>query len=609
MNEGRPAPSVSYRISLQDPETHCASVTMTLRGVRSALRDGKVAVRMPVWTPGSYLIREFPRNILSLDAKDRGGRKLHVSKDAKDTWLVAAGEDDELVVSYLVYAFSFGVNTSYIDSDHAILNGASVFTYAEGLQNAPISLEVVPYTGWSQISTGMEREAGKLWTFVAPNYDILVDSPIEVGNQHVHTFDVGGVPYEVSIFAPKPLDETAFVSDLKKIVEASITVYQEVPYSRYVFLVDFSADGNAGLEHLNSTHCMAGYYWLEPPEEYRDFLTLFSHEFFHAWNVKRMRPRALGPFDYRAENYTRSLWVAEGLTSYYEEVILRRSGILPVNELLEHLSAAVSQVKSLPGARVMSPEESSFDAWIRYYRQDENTPNVTPSYYRQGTVLGLLLDLRVRDASDGSASLDDAMRKVYRETYLRGTGYSDDDFERACDSVSRGQTAELFARYVQGKEEIDYDRYLGLAGLALVPRSVPSKDEGFLGIRVRSSPNFSVATRLTGSPAEAADLSPGDEILATDGIRTDGQRLPYYIANKKPGTNVELLVSRNGTVKTLRVALGQKPALDYRIQKKKEASQREKAVFSGWALAEWDAPLVFTEHRVSPARGRVLDYF
>lgn len=601
---------VSYLVSLERPETHCAAVTMTLRGIRGSLHDGKLALGMPVWTPGSYLVREFSRNVLSMEASDGGGRRLHISKESKDRWLVTAGEDDTIVVRYVVYAFSMSVNTSYIDTDHAVLNGASVFLYGEGFQDAPISLEVVPSGAWSKVSTGLERGPGERWVFVAPDYDVLVDSPLEAGNQHLHRFEVDGVPYDVSVYAPVPFDERRFVSDLERIVRATVPITGDTPYSRYLFLVDFTGEGNSGLEHLNSTHCLGGYFWLEPPEEYRDFLTLFSHEFFHAWNVKRMRPRALGPFDYRAENYTRSLWIAEGLTSYYEEMIVRRAGILPVPEFMEHLSLVASQVKVLPAYRIQSPEESSFDAWIRYYRQDENSPNATPSYYRQGTVLGLLLDLQIRDATASVRTLDDAMRKVYQGTYVAlGRGYTDDEFERACDEVSEGLTSEIFSRYVHSKAEIDFDSYLGLAGLSLSPKAGPSPDEGFIGIRTRTSPNVSVLTRLTGSPAEACDLSPGDEVIATDGIRTDGQKLPFYVANKKPGTEVELLVSRLGTLKTVRARLGTKPVLEYRIQKKPAATEREKALFRAWALADWDAPLTYVEHRLSPARQRVLDYF
>jgi predicted metalloprotease with PDZ domain len=600
-------PLVKYHVSMEEPWTHCFRVRMTVSGLKGRATTGKVEFSMPVWTPGSYLVRDFARNILSIEAADGAGKLLAIEKGSKSRWVVSAGDSDSVVVTYRVYAFVFGTNTSYIDTDHAIINGASVFLYAEGFEKGAVSLE--PYAPWKSVTTGLENAAATRWTFVAPNYDVLVDSPIEVGNQHVHSFEVGDTQYQVSIFAQKAVDEKTLVADLRKIVESTIPIYGEVPYKRYVFLIDFVADGYGGLEHLNSTHCIGSYFTLEPPEEYRSFLTLFSHEFFHAWNVKRMRPMALGPFDYSAENYTKSLWVAEGVTSYYEDQILRRAGIFSVPEFLEQLAEPISYVKSLPSSRVQTPEESSFDAWVRYYKQDENSPNVTPSYYRQGAVIGLLLDLQIRSSSANSRTLDYAMRTVYWETYMReGRGFTDEEFRRACGEASKGQTDEIFNKYVHGREQVDYDRYLGYAGLQLAPKTPPVASDGFLGIRVKGAPTLTVVTRLTGSPAEASDLSAGDEILATDGLRTDAQKLSFYIANRKPGTEVELTIARGGILRVVRTRLASKPVFEYRITKRQSASEAEKRTFASWALGDWDEPLVYKEHRPSPVAFRVFDY-
>jgi predicted metalloprotease with PDZ domain len=605
--QARGGPAVEYRVSMQEPSTHCFDVRMTVANAEGRAKGGELAFSMPVWTPGSYLVRDFARNVLSIEASDGEGKPLAMRKDTKSRWMVKTGGADRVTVTYRVYAFSLSTNTSYIDSDHAIINGASVFLYGELFQNDPIVLELVPYRPWTVAATGLEKTGP--WTFVAPNYDVLVDSPIEVGNQHVHSFDAMSAPHDVSIFAQKPIDEEALVADLKKIVENTVPIYGDVPYKRYVFLIDIVAEGYGGLEHLNSTHCIGSYYVLEPPEEYRSFLSLFSHEFFHTWNVKRMRPIALGPFDYSVENYTRSLWIAEGLTSYYENQILRRAGIFSVPEFLQELADPINQVKSLPSSRVQTPEESSFDSWIRFYRPDENSPNVSPSYYRQGTVVGLLLDLQIRSSSNSAVTLDDAMRAVYKETYQRlGRGFTDEEFKRACGAASKGQTDEIFSDYVTGKREVDYERYLGYAGLQLTPKTPPAANEGFLGVRVKGGPALTVLTRLTGSPAEAADLSAGDEILATDGLRTDSQKLAFYVANRKPGTEVELTIARGGVLKVLRTRLGTKPVFEYRITKKQSATEEEKHTFARWALGQWDEPLVYKEHRSSPVTVKNFDY-
>jgi len=467
---------------------------------------------------------------------------------------------------------------------------------------------VVPYSGWKVVATGLEPLTPGGWTFGAQDYDVLVDSPIEVGNQHIHSFEVDGVKHQVSIYSPKAIDEPHLVVDIRKIVEQAIPVFGEIPYKRYVFLVDFTDQGFGGLEHLNSTHCIASYLTMEPPAEYRKMLSLFSHEFFHTWNVKRMRPKALGPFDYSAENYTKSLWIAEGITSYYEDVLLRRAGLISPPEFLDFLCDDISQVKSLPSSRWQSPQESSFDTWIKFYREDENSPNVSASYYRQGAVLGSLLDLEIRRSTASAASLDDAMRTVYRETYKAGRGFTDEEFERACSEASRGSTDEIFVKHVRGAQEIDFSRFLGYAGLALQPRSSPEVPEGFLGLKVRSNQGLVVSSRLFGSPAESADLSAGDEIIAVDTLRMDGQRLPFYIATQKPGTEVSIVSAREGILRETKVRLGSRTPFEYRIQKRETASAEEKSVFRSWALSDWDLSLVYQEHRVSPVRAKRLDY-
>jgi predicted metalloprotease with PDZ domain len=599
---------IHYTVKMDQPASHYFGVSMRIEGLRGSMPADFVKVAMPVWTPGSYLVREFARNVLDLRASDGSGRPLATEKDAKDSWKVALGGSDTLEVSYRVYAFRHDTNQSYLDTDHAVINGASVFLYLDGLQSHPVTVEIVPHEGWSVIATGLELLAPGSRTFAAPDYDVLIDSPFEVGNQRVHSFEVGGIKHEVSIFSPRPIDEAAFTADLKKIVEHAIPIYGEVPYSRYVFIVDFTDQGYGGLEHLNSTHCIAGYLMMEPPWEYRRLLTLFSHEFFHAWNVKRMRPIALGPFDYSRENYTRSLWISEGVTSYYENVILRRAELISVPEFLDFLCDDINEVRSLPSSRSVSPQESSFDTWIRFYREDENSPNVSPSYYRQGSVLGLLLDLEIRRSSDGASSLDDAMRHVYSQTYKEGRGFTDEEFERACSVISHGHTDEIFSRHVRGTDEVDYETYLGFAALTLQPRSPSGVPEGFLGVKTKAGQGLTVQSRLFGSPAALADLSAGDEIIALDGLRMDGQRLPFYIANREPGSDVVVTLAREGVMRETTVRLAARSPFEFRMQKKEAATPEERSLFDAWTLGRWDDPLVYEDHRASPARSKRLDF-
>ncbi len=597
-----------YKVRMEQPWTHYFTVWMRIEDMEPPSLGADVALAMPVWTPGSYLVREFSRNVIDLAAVDGAGRPLTAVKSAKDRWSVSTQGSDVLEVTYRVYAFRHETSQSYLDVDHAIVNGASVFLFVVGHEREPLTVEVVPPASWKVVSTGLVRRDEPGWVFEAPDYDVLVDSPIEAGNQHVRSFEVDGVEHQVAIYAPRSIDEARLTEDLRKIVAATAPVFGEIPYARYLFMIDFTDDGFGGLEHLNSTLCIASYLSASSPPEYRKMLSLFSHEFFHAWNVKRMRPEALGPFDYSRENYTRSLWISEGITSYYDNLILRRANLISVPEFLDLVCEEIDPLMALPSSRRLSPEESSFDTWIKFYREDENSPNVSPSYYRQGSALGTILDLEIRRSSSSEKSLDYAMREVYRETFKRSRGFTDMEFQAACSKASGGATDEIFERFVRGRDSIDFGRYLGYAGLTLQPKKPTENPEGFLGLKVSSIRGLTVVSRLSDSPAEAADLSAGDEIIALDGLRMDGQRLSYCVANAAPGSEVTVTFAREGLMRQTKARLSARPVLEHRIQRKEVAGEAEKALFRSWARSEGDEPLRYQDYRTSPGARKALDY-
>jgi predicted metalloprotease with PDZ domain len=422
--------AVLYSVSMFRANAHYFDVAMEVTASGESLR-----LSMPVWTPGHYLIEDFPRNVIEVKALDTGsGKELEVAKVNKSTWSVALKGAKRVRVEYPVYAFSYSDTASYIDNLHALINGASVFLYADGMKENPVGLKLKPKPEWRVAATGLEKVGD--WEFTAPDYDVLIDSPIEVGNQDVQSFEAEGAKYEVSMFGDAPVDRTKFVGDIEKIVKSTVPVFGHVPFEHYVFLVNFTDTSGGGLEHLNSTVCFMRRFRLVPKEEYDIAMGLFSHEFFHAWNVKRMRPTGLGPFNYSSETNTRSLWIAEGITSYYDDLILRRAGIYSVEEYLDAFAININEMKPLPGARKQSAEEASFDTWIKHMKQNENSPNVTESYYTQGAIIGWMLDMAIRRASKGARTLDHAMRKVYNDSYLKeGRGYSDEEFEAACVEV------------------------------------------------------------------------------------------------------------------------------------------------------------------------------
>jgi predicted metalloprotease with PDZ domain len=599
---------VRYKVSMLRANAHYIDVTAEIP-VPPDTDVGGLRLAMPVWTPGHYLVEEFARHVLEVKAFDvASGKELAVNKLEKSLWSVAQGGAKKIRVEYPVYAFDYSVSGSYIDRLHAIINGAGVFLYPLGMQDMPVRLVLEPLPEWKVVSTGLQ--AVSKWEFSAPNYDVLVDSPLEIGNQEVHSFKVGAAEYDVSIFGSGPVDQAKFVADIRKIVEKTVPIFGSVPFERYVFLVNFTDATGGGLEHLNSTVCFTRRLRLLPKEEYDRSLGTYSHEFFHTWNVKRMRPEGLGPFDYSSEVYTKSLWIAEGITNYYDDLILRRARIYSVEEYLDAFVYNLNVMRSLPGSRFQSAEEASFDTWTKYYRPDENSPNVTSSYYDQGAVIGWMLDMVIRGETRGRRSLDDVMKRIYDQIYLKeGRGYTDEEFEAACSQLGGGGVEKIFDDRVRGRKDVDFGRFLAYAGLRLASKDDSAPEKGFLGVKLNSEGGrTTVVTELPGSPAEAMGLAVNDEILAVGGFRVSSEKLTFSIGMMKPGENFNLTVARNGRLMELNGEAGKKPVFEYRIQPTKEATSGEKALFKGWLLADWKAELKYPEYQRSPDRRAMFDY-
>jgi predicted metalloprotease with PDZ domain len=603
---------LEYVVSMERAKTNYFDVSLKVNLGHPT--NGPIRLMMPVWTPGHYVVEDFPRNVLDVKAKKHSPEDdwhdASVEKESKNVWRVGWQDStDSILVEYSVHAFDYHDSRSYLDPIHVIINGAGVFIYPVGMEKSPASLKLVPYPGWEKVATGLERVSK--WEFVAPDVDVLIDSPVEVGNQEIRSFQVGNVEHQVSLFGDAPVDRGMLVDDIRKIVENEVSIFGQVPYKKYVFVVNFTEDISGGLEHLNSTVCFVPRLRLVPREEYNLMMGIFSHEFFHAWNVKRLRPTGLGPFNYSSETYTKSLWIAEGITSYYDDLVLRRAGIYTVPEYLDAFAININSMKSLPGGRWQSAQESSFDTWIKFYRTDANSPNVTMSYYTQGAVIGWMLDLQIRKNTGARKSLDDVMRRIYEQTYVKeGRGYTEEEFETTAVEVGGKQDVEeVFESRVRGREDVDFDRYLGYVGLKLEPKEDLDKVRGFLGVRLGSDGGrTTVKTRLAGSPAEAMGLSANDEIIGINGLRLGPDRLPFYVSNERPGTGVRVLIARNGGMMELSGELGRRPAFEYRIAPLKEVTEEQKFFFRSWLLEEWKPEIRYREYSRSPDRKPTLDF-
>ncbi|MGH9929310.1 MAG: M61 family metallopeptidase, partial [Pyrinomonadaceae bacterium] len=398
------APEIAFTVSLPKPHAHMLDVEIRIKHRATEPVANEEVLVMPVWTPGSYLIREFERHVQDFVVADSARQPLSWGKLNKNSWRIVTNGAREWRASYRVYCNELSVRTSEVNSEHAFWNNATLLMYLEGFLNAPATLHVLAPQPW-QVATGLPPVPGEKNTFRAESFDILYDSPVEVSNFKTLSFEVKGVPHRIVIDGEGNYDPEKLRADVKKIVETEVELMGgEIPYHDYTFILHLRANTGGGLEHLNST--ALGYprfgFGPEPkersegvnsagpnaptPRTYRGFLSLVAHEFFHLWNVKRIRPDALGPFDYTKENYTRSLWVAEGITDYYARLVLRRAGLISDKEFLRENAKVIQALQDTPGRLVMSADESSFDAWIKYYRQDENSINSQVDYYDKGAI-------------------------------------------------------------------------------------------------------------------------------------------------------------------------------------------------------------------------------
>jgi predicted metalloprotease with PDZ domain len=584
---------ISFTVAMPRPYTHLFEIEMQVKIPANLQVPNESDLAMPVWTPGSYLIREFERQVQDF-AADVDGHALEWTKVDKNTWRVKTNGARQWRATYRVYANELTVRTSELNSDHAFWNNATLLMYPVGYLNAPATLRVVAPSGW-KIATGLPQVEGQPNTFRAENFDVLYDSPFEASSFKELDFQVRGVAHRIIIDGEGNYDPERLRAEVQKIVEAETRMFGGIPYHDYTFILHLRSNTGGGLEHLNSTALGFKRFAFTTKDGYRKFQALVAHEFFHLWNVKRIRPDALGPFDYTKENYTRLLWVAEGITEYYGQLMVRRAGLISDQAYLDHLAQQIQDFQETPGRQVMSAEEASFDSWIKFYRPDENSVNSQISYYDKGELLGLLLDLDIRRRTNGAKSLDDVMRYLFTEFFQKGRNYTPADFQKACELMSGASLEDFFARYVRGRDELApvYNRILAGAGLQLEQAGVgigshddrPVRRKGFLGAELEDKPDgdFIVIKNVrAGSPAYEQGLNAKDKIVALDGARVDKETFEALIAAKRPGDTVRIIVFRFDDVRTFDIKLTGAIDAPYQIVPLSNASDPQKRIYEAW---------------------------
>ncbi|MBP9118509.1 MAG: M61 family metallopeptidase, partial [Methyloversatilis sp.] len=471
--------AVRYRITPVHPEAHLFEVEIDI--AKPAAEGQRLS--LPAWIPGSYMIREFARHIVRIEARD-GIKAVPLVKLDKHTWQAAPCEG-VLRVRYEVYAWDLSVRAAHLDTTHGFFNGSSVFLRVHGCEHTPCEVDIRPpagraYKEW-RIATTLPEAGGRngakrhgFGLYRAAKYDELIDHPVEMGGFALHEFKACGVPHEVAITGHHDIDAARLCEDLRRICEWQIRLFGEpAPFERYVFLVMAVGDGYGGLEHRSSTALLCSRNDLPAPgasemsDAYRGFLGLCSHEYFHAWNIKRIKPAAFEPYDLTRENYTRLLWAFEGVTSYYDDLALVRSGVITQDDYLKLLAKTVTQVMRGGGRFKQSLADSSFDAWIKYYRQDENAPNAIVSYYAKGALVALALDLTLRSKTRGAVSLDDVMRRLWLDHGQTGVGVPEDGVRRVAEAVSGLKLKKFFSEATEGTDDLPLDDLLRAVGIDL----------------------------------------------------------------------------------------------------------------------------------------------
>jgi predicted metalloprotease with PDZ domain len=547
--------------------------------IKSAKMPDKSEITMPVWTPGSYLVREYARHVQDFAAKDTSGNDLNWSKINKNNWQIETKGLSEFVVTYNVYANELTVRTNELNSDHAFFTPAALLMYPKGFLNIPSTVTVKPYKDW-KVATGLPKTGENI--FQAENFDVLYDSPFEVGNFKEFSFEVQGKPHRFVVEGEGNYDLNKIAKDTAKIVEEAYKIFGELPYKDYTFILN--TRGGGGLEHLNSTALQFNKFGFTG-SRYTDFLTLVAHEYFHCFNVKRIRPDALGPFNYENENYTKLLWVAEGGTAYYESVLVQRAGIISDKDFLSGKSEQIKALQDRPGRFQTSLEEASWDAWIKYYRPDENAINNQISYYDKGEIVNFLLDVEIRTASKGAKSLDDVMRYLYNEHYKKGRNYTPEDYQKISEMMAGRSLDDFFKRYVRGREEIDYSLILNGIGLQLSLNK--GREQAYLGATLREAgERLTVGAVPVGTPAYEQGLNANDQIVAIDGQRASLRFLNDYLAGKKVGDKINLTLFRFDELREMEIILGGQGNVNYRIIPAPNAGDEQKMLYRSYFGSE-----------------------
>ncbi|MCS1411799.1 MAG: hypothetical protein M2R45_05001 [Verrucomicrobia subdivision 3 bacterium] len=578
--------SIDYTVSLPAPQTQ----TVEIRCRFSGLTGNILELKLPVWRPGKYQVLNPAGTLYNFRATDEDGKMLKSRKTDKSTWSILLGGSSGAIASYSLYANSLVDRTRHVDDTHAFLSGSSVFLYAPAFRDQPIRVHVEAPGDWS-IGTGLKSDPTNPSVLLADSYDILVDSPLEIGKQSRHLFRVHDRPHEIIVWGKADYDPSELMADFAAIVEDQIDLWGQPPYERYVFLIHVGPGLRGGTEHLNSTIMQTTREHLEDPKLYKEFLGLVSHEFFHTWNIKQIRPAGLSPYEYQEENYTPLLWLVEGTTSYYDDLSLARAGLIEPKEYLERISKLIDAFRRTPGRRVQSLADASFDVWIKFTHPTPDSPNRTISFYSKGALVSLLLDQFIRESTSDQHSLDNVLRVLYERYPLGESGYQVADVRAVVEEIAGVSCDTFFGDYVEGVMPLELEAALSRVGLKLdlqdeseSDEETTAGDEAYLGITLKGN---DVVNVLSDGPAYAAGVMAGDELVAIDARKLEPDSLTKQLKKLGPGSEITLTLFRRDQLRHIPLVLGKRPRGKWTVSVSDSATTEQKAAFKSWMHQDW----------------------
>lgn len=568
--------NIQYWVEMSQPETHLFEVTLQVSGWQSETLD----LKMPVWTPGSYLVREYARHLQDFTVMGRVAASWQ--KLSKNHWQIKTAGLTDITVRYRVFANELTVRTNHLDSTHGYFNPAALCFYIPGYEANPIRITIVLSNSQWHVSTPLPAIVGEKHTFEAENFDTLVDSPFEMGTHAVHEFEVMGKPHQFAIWGQGNLDVKRLLEDTAKIIKTEADLFEGLPYESYLFLLHLSSQGYGGLEHKTSCTLNYSRMGFRSEEKYNRFMQLVAHEFFHLWNIKRIRPKALECFDYDQENYTPSLWFSEGTTSYYDVVLPFRAGIYDAKTFLKELGKEVCRFLTTPGRRVQPLAESSFDAWIKLYRRDTNSDNSQMSYYLKGAMVSFLLDLLIRKQHHNKRSLDDVMRQMWQQFGRDEVGFTPEQLESVIEAIAAVDLKSFFEHALNSVDELPFDQYLEPFGLRLCSDQ-EKQNTPFTGLKVKSEQGRELVKFVEmGSPAQKAGLDAGDELLALNGLRVTAEHWGDRLCDFAPGDTVEVSFFHQEELLTRPMILAEPHPTKYWLAPVDRPSTHQTELLRGW---------------------------